>query len=65
MRDRTSTRTYHDDPAVCRTSSITGNNPPFGWYCHLRKKDALKAIETVYGWDENKLEDQWHKEVLK
>ena len=25
---------------------------------------ALKAIEQVYGWDEKKLDAQWHKEVL-
>jgi hypothetical protein len=30
-----------------------------------QEKDALKAIEQVYGWDEKKLEEQWYKEVLK
>ncbi len=29
------------------------------------EKVALKAIETVYGWDEKKLEEQWYKDVLK
>jgi hypothetical protein len=28
------------------------------------EKDALKAIEQVYGWDETKLEAEWHKAVL-
>jgi hypothetical protein len=28
------------------------------------EKDPLKAIEQVYGWDEKKLEAEWHKEVL-
>ena len=28
------------------------------------EKDPLKAVEQIYGWDEKKLEDQWHKEVL-
>lgn len=28
------------------------------------EKDPLKAIEQVYGWDEKKLDAQWHKEVL-
>jgi hypothetical protein len=28
------------------------------------EKDPLKAIEQVYGWDEKKLETEWHKDVL-
>ena len=28
------------------------------------RKDALPAIEQVYGWDEKKLDDEWHKGVL-
>jgi hypothetical protein len=28
------------------------------------EKDALKAIEDVYGWDDKKLEAEWHKDVL-
>jgi hypothetical protein len=28
------------------------------------EKDALKAIEQVYGWDDKKLEEEWHKWVL-
>ena len=28
------------------------------------EKDPLKAIEQVYGWDEKKLEAEWHKEVM-
>ena len=28
------------------------------------EKDALKAIEQVYGWDEKKLEAEWRKDVL-
>ena len=28
------------------------------------EKDSLKAIEEVYGWDEKKLDEEWHKGVL-
>jgi hypothetical protein len=28
------------------------------------EKETLKAIEDVYGWDEKKLEAEWHKDVL-
>jgi hypothetical protein len=28
------------------------------------EKDTLKAIEQIYGWDEKKLDSQWHKDVL-
>jgi hypothetical protein len=28
------------------------------------QKNALKAIEQVYGWDEKQLTEQWHKHVL-
>ena len=28
------------------------------------EKDSLKAIEEVYGWDEKKLDAEWHKGVM-
>jgi hypothetical protein len=28
------------------------------------EKDALKAIELIYGWDEKKLTEEWRKDVL-
>jgi 23S rRNA U2552 (ribose-2'-O)-methylase RlmE/FtsJ len=28
------------------------------------EKDAVKEIERIYGWDEKKLADEWHKQVL-
>ena len=28
------------------------------------EKDAIKAIERIYGWDEKKLTVEWHKTVL-